>query len=174
MPSRIDAAIACHAQQFNCAQAVFSTYAPAVGIGESDSLKVSAGFGGGMGRLQEVCGAVTGSIMVIGCRYGMVRPGDMDAKEDTYARVKDFVRRFTFDHGTISCRELLGCDLNTPEGRAIFAEKDLGSLVCNRCIRTACQIIEETILMSPTDTNGSCRAKTIPHDSRGPSRSRAR
>ncbi len=168
MTSRIDAAIACHAQQFNCAQAVFSTYASLLGMAESDSLRVSAGFGGGMGRLQEVCGAVTGGIMVIGCKYGMVRPGDSDAKEDTYARVRDFVRRFTLEHGTISCRGLLGCDLNTPDGKDFFAEKDLANLVCNRCIRTACEIIEETVLSSPTDTNGSSGAKTTPHDTRGP------
>jgi C_GCAxxG_C_C family probable redox protein len=146
MTSRIDKAIACHAQQFNCAQAVFSTYAPALGISELDSLKMSAGFGGGMGRLQEVCGAVTGALMLIGCKYGMVNPGDVEAKEETYARVKDFARRFTSVHGTISCRTLLGCDLNTEEGKALFTKNDLANSVCKRCIRTACAIVEETVM----------------------------
>jgi len=49
-------------------------------------------------------------------------------------------------HGTISCRTLLGCDLNTLEGKAFFAENDLASTVCNQCIRTACAIVEETVL----------------------------
>src|SRR5512143_988380 len=102
MTSRIEAAVACHAMQFNCAQAVFSTYASLVGVGESDALRISSGFGGGIGRMQGVCGAVTGGIMLIGCTYGMVRPGDLAAKEDTYARVRDFVGEFTLVHGTVS------------------------------------------------------------------------
>ena len=146
MASRIDHAMACSAQKFNCAQAVFSTYAPDFGINEMDALKVSAAFGGGMGRLGEVCGAVTGALMLIGCKYGMVRAGDLDAKEKTYARVQQFTHQFKELHRTISCRELLGCDLNTPEGKAQYAARDLANAVCNRCIRTACQIIEESLL----------------------------
>ncbi len=155
MTTRIESAIAFHARQFNCAQAVFSAYAPLVGISVADSLRVSAGFGGGMGRLQEVCGAVTGGIMLIGCKYGMVQPGDLGAKEDTYARVREFVRRFSLVYGTVSCRELLGCDLNTPEGKASYTRNDLGERVCNRCIRTACEIIESSLFSPGMDTSGS-------------------
>jgi C_GCAxxG_C_C family probable redox protein len=162
MTSRIERAIACHAQQYNCAQAVFSTYAPSLGISEIDSLKVSAAFGGGMGRLQEVCGAVTGAFVLIGCKYGMVKPGEVEAKEETYSRVKDFARRFTGVHGTISCRTLLGCDLNTTEGKALYTENDLANTVCNRCIRTACAIIEETVMEEGNRNHGRNSTRSRP------------
>jgi hypothetical protein len=73
----------------------------------------------------------------------MVRPGDTASKEDTYARVREFVGNFREIHGTISCHELLRCDLNTPEGMATYTEKDLGTVVCTECIRTACLLLED-------------------------------
>ena len=145
MGTHIERALALHDEKFNCAQAVFATYAPAFGVGEVEALKAAAGFGGGMGRLQETCGAVTGGLMVLGCRYGMVRPGETEAKEETYAQVQEFVRRFREIHGTSSCRELLGCDLNTPEGMARYRENDLGTIVCAECIRSACRLLDEMV-----------------------------
>ena len=142
MTSRTAKALALHEQKFNCAQAVFAAFVSESGMREEDALKAAAGFGGGMGRLQEACGAVTGGLMVLGCRHGMIRSGDTEAKEATYARVQEFVRKFREVHGTISCRELLRCDLNTPEGMAYYKEKDLGKAVCTECIRTACLLLE--------------------------------
>ena len=143
MSRHVDVALALHAQQFNCAQAVFGAFAPEAGMEEKEALKAAAAFGGGMGRLQETCGAVTGALMVLGCRTGMVHPGDTAAKEETYARVREFARTFREIHGTISCRELLRCDLNTPEGMAYYKEKELGSTVCVECIRSACFLLEQ-------------------------------
>ena len=143
MPSKVDNALLLHEQKFNCAQAVFASFAPELGVGETEALKAAAGFGGGMGRLQETCGAVTGALMVLGSRHGMVQPGDTAAKEETYARVQEFVRKFREIHGTISCRDLLRCDLNTPEGMAYYKEKDLGAAVCAECIRSACLLLED-------------------------------
>lgn len=129
---------------FNCAQAVFSTYAPFLGIGETDALRISTGFGAGMGRQQEVCGAVTGALMVIGSKHGMSDAGDVAAKERTYAEVKEFTQRFCELHGSISCRELLACDINTEEGKKDFSERNLSATVCLVCVQNACKLLEES------------------------------
>jgi C_GCAxxG_C_C family probable redox protein len=146
MSSRIEVATERFSQGFNCAQAVFSTYAPLLKVEEENALRISTGFGAGMGRLQETCGAVTGAIMAIGCRHGMVDPSDSATKETAYAQVQDFARRFRELHGTTSCKKLLGCDLTTADGRKQFNEKGLLKAVCTPCVRDACKILEETVL----------------------------
>jgi C_GCAxxG_C_C family probable redox protein len=150
MKTRTNIAAASFINGFNCAQAVFSTYAPLLKIKEKDALRIATGFGGGMGRLQEACGAVTGAFMVIGCKYGMMDPVDTTVKEKAYSLVQEFSRRFQKLHGSISCRELLGCDLNTAEGKQQLKEKDLSNQVCLPCVRDAAKIIEE-ILFSVGD-----------------------
>jgi len=144
MKSRVDCATDRFKGGFNCAQAVFSAYAPLLGIKEDDALRISTGFGAGMGRQQEVCGAVTGAFMVIGSRHGMTDASDTAAKETTYAQVKDFTQRFCLLHGSISCRELLGCNINTEEGKKNYDERQLSATVCLPCVQDACNIIEET------------------------------
>ncbi len=143
MISKIEKAIDTFSRGYNCAQAVFSTYAPSFGIDEAKALKISQGFGSGMGRLQEVCGAVTGAFMVIGAQNGSADLDNTPAKEDTYAQIKAFNTRFRERHGTILCRDLLGIDLNTEEGQQELWEKNLLSTVCARCVRDAAEIIEE-------------------------------
>jgi len=143
MNSRADFATVRFKEGFNCAQAVFSAYAPLLGIEEDDALRISTGFGAGMGRQQEVCGAVTGACMVIGSRHGMSDAKDTAAKEITYAMVKDFTRRFCQLHNSISCRALLGCDINTEEGRKDYNERKLSVTVCLPCVQNACRIVEE-------------------------------
>ncbi len=148
MKTRTDIAIDCFKQGLNCAQAVFSTYAPLLKIEKEDALRIATGFGGGMGRLQGVCGAVTGAFMVIGCKYGMIDPADSATKEKAYALVQEFAHKFRKLHGTDSCRELLGCDLNTAEGKQQLKEKDLSNQVCLPCVREASKLIEEIIFSS--------------------------
>jgi len=145
MSSRIDAASECFKSGFNCAQAVFSAYAPLVGVTEEDALRIAAGFGGGMGRQQEVCGAVTGALMVIGCKSGSITV-DSSAKERTYAQVNDFSMEFRRLHGSLLCRDILGCDLSTVEGRRQVEEKRLSTVVCLPCVQDAGRLLEETIL----------------------------
>jgi C_GCAxxG_C_C family probable redox protein len=146
MSLRIEAATERFSQGFNCAQAVFSTYAPSLKVDEETALRISTGFGAGMGRLQETCGVVTGAVMVIGCKHAMVDPADVAAKETAYAQVQDFVQRFRRLHGTTSCKELLGCNLITVKGRKEFNDKGLVRTVCTPCVRDACKILEETVL----------------------------
>ncbi len=146
MTNKVEKAVETFSNGFNCAQAVFSTYAPQLGIAEQEALKISAGFGGGMGRLQEVCGAVTGAFMIIGAKHGNSVSSDAAAKAKTYEEVRSFDKQFRKLHGTILCRELLGCDLNTDEGQRQMKEKNLNATVCVACVRDAARIVEETVL----------------------------
>lgn len=143
MKSRVEYATDRFKAGFNCSQAVFATYAPLLGIREDDALRISTGFGAGMGRQQEVCGAVTGAYMTLGSSHGMTDAKDTGAKETTYALVKEFTLRFCQLHGSISCRELLRCDLNTEEGKKDYTERRLSATVCLPCVQDACRILED-------------------------------
>lgn len=92
----------------NCAQAVFCTFAPELGIDEKTALKLSACFGGGLGRQREVCGAVSGMCMALSMQCAPKDPTDQAAKAAFYARIQDVCNRFKQENGSIICRELLG------------------------------------------------------------------
>ena len=91
----------------NCAQAVFLAFSNSLDLPEETALKLCAGFGGGMGRLREVCGAVSAMFMVLGLKYGSADPTDRNAKAQLYARVQELAKRFKEENGSIICRELL-------------------------------------------------------------------
>jgi C_GCAxxG_C_C family probable redox protein len=102
----------------NCAQAVLAAVAPELGVDQATALRLASGFGGGMGRLQKTCGVVTGSIMLLGLRYGMREASDQEAKKLCAEKVRELVAGFEARHGASDCRTLLGFDLRTPEGVA--------------------------------------------------------
>ena len=126
----------------NCCQAVFSALAPGLGLDEGTALRIATPFGGGMGRLGEVCGAVTGAFMAIGLREGDPE-ANRAAKERAYEAVRRFSERFITLHGSIRCRELLGCDIGTEEGMAEAKEKGLFTTLCAELVRDAVKIVEE-------------------------------
>ena len=95
-------------EKHNCAQAVACAFCQELGLGEQKARSLSSSFGGGMGRLREVCGAVSGALMVLGAVYGGYDPADRGAKAEHYARVQEFARRFSEQNGSMICRELLG------------------------------------------------------------------
>jgi C_GCAxxG_C_C family probable redox protein len=146
MESRIEIAVDQFKSGLNCAQAVVGTYAPLLGMSKDEALRISAGFGAGMGRLQHVCGALTGAFMIAGCKEGTIIPGDKAAKERTYALIQHMAKRFEEEHGATSCRELTGCDMNTEEGMKDFHDREVNARVCRQCVRTAARMIEEMVL----------------------------
>lgn len=127
----------------NCAQAVLSAYTEAYKIDNSIALSIATGFGGGMGRLQETCGAVTGAFMVLGVHNCKKYSDNADRKANTYSMIQEFDRKFKAIHGTSSCKSLLGVDLRTEEGQKILKEKNLHDIVCDKCISDAINIVEE-------------------------------
>ncbi len=135
------------AEQFkgglNCSQAVLGEYAEQYGIDHESALRVACGFGGGMGRLGRTCGAVTGAIMVIGLQACGDGAGQLAAKVRTYALVQAFAEEFLARYHFLTCSELLGCDISTPEG---FEEaKALGLLEtkCPKYVEGSVDILEQ-------------------------------
>ncbi len=92
----------------NCSQAVFTAFAEDCGIDEKNAMKLSSSFGGGMGRLREVCGAVTGMFMVAGLLSGYESTDDKDKKDAHYQLIQTLAQEFNDIHSTYICRELLG------------------------------------------------------------------
>ena len=130
----------------NCAQSVLYPFCAELGLDPGTALKVASGFGGGMGRTGEVCGAVTGAILAIGLRYGGREKGDRAALETVYAKTRELILQFKRKHGTALCRELLGgCDLSTEEGHRAFKERDLRNKTCRPCVETAAALLEELL-----------------------------
>ena len=144
MKNKKDEAVECFDGGYNCAQAIFSTYSPMSGLEKNTALRIACGFGGGMGRMQETCGAVTGAFMLIGLKYGKCRKDDEVAKEKTYSLVREFSDRFTEKHSSIKCREIIDCDISTPEGRELYDNRNL-SEKCTECIRDAASIVEDIL-----------------------------
>ncbi len=145
MESRINLAVKCFKEGFNCSQAVFSTYSELFGVSKNIAYRVSSGFGAGIGRLQEVCGAVLGAVMLVGLKYGKIKSDDIEAHERTYREARKFCESFKNINGTINCRELLGCDISTPEGLKYAKENNLFSTKCARSVEDAAMIIEELL-----------------------------
>jgi C_GCAxxG_C_C family probable redox protein len=143
--TRVEDAVECFHQGFSCSQAVAAAYGPQFGLDREQLLKISSGFGAGMARLAETCGACTGAFMVIGLKYGRVRSEDNAAKEKTYQLVQEFVKRFKARNKTILCKELLGADMSTPEGLKKAMEKNLPHTLCPRFVKDAAEILEEIL-----------------------------
>ena len=131
---------------FNCSQAILSTYASELGLDLSTAKKIASAFGGGMARMGETCGAVTGAFMVIGLKHGFTSEEEQSQKDATYECVKEFVKRFEQRRGSIKCRELIECDISTPHGYQRAVDQKLFESICmKRVIRDASEILEEII-----------------------------
>jgi C_GCAxxG_C_C family probable redox protein len=131
---------------YNCAQSVFYSFCDDLGFEKSNALKIACGFGAGMGRKEEVCGAVTGGIIVISAKHGRVEKDDRPAQEITYKKTRDLMEQFAKRHGTYICRQLLnGCELTTEEGQKSFKENDMLKKICVPCVQSVVGILEEII-----------------------------
>jgi C_GCAxxG_C_C family probable redox protein len=129
---------------YNCAQSVLYAYSDEVNIDKDIALKVACGFGAGMGRKQEVCGAVTGGIMAIGLKYGKTKSERQAVTDKIYLKTRKLMDNFESKHGTFTCLELLdGCNLMTEEGQKYFQKNDLKNKICKKCVRDVVQILEE-------------------------------
>ena len=121
MSKYTDRAVELFKSGFNCSQAVFAAFSEKIGMDEQTALRVSAGLGGGVGRMREVCGAVSGAAMLAGMVYGATDGEDREAKAKTYEVVQEIDAEFKKENPSIVCRELLGlskADANpTPEAR---------------------------------------------------------
>ena len=146
MKNHADLAEVLFMQGYSCAQAVFCAFCDVTGYDLDTAAKTASSFGGGMGRLREVCGAMSGALLVLGIAKGYTKPEDAEGKNAHYALVQEFARRFKEQHGSYICRELLANVETTPgpvpEGRSAvyYAHRP-----CVKFVRTAA-IITDSLL----------------------------
>ena len=129
---------------FNCAQAVFTTFAVEEGIPEELALKIATQFGGGC-RKGEVCGAVSGALMVLGLKHGHCHYNAPEEKEQAYQYAEEFMNRFIEKNGTVVCKERLGYNLSKPEEMMKIREQNLFDTICPRMVESAVEIVQEIL-----------------------------
>ncbi len=134
-------------QGYNCSQAVFCAFCDEFGMDEETALKVSAGLGGGVGRMREVCGTITGAALVAGMLYGTADGKDSQKKAETYEKVREIADEFRKDNPSIICRELLGLtkeaqakETATPEARTEHYYK---KRPCSELVENTAKIIDK-------------------------------
>lgn len=135
---------------YNCTQAVAVAFAEELGLDEKTAARLSCGFGGGMGRLREVCGTFSGIVMVVSWLYGYSEPKDLAAKTALYEKIRALAAKFREDNGSIICRELLG--LEKAEASATPAPRTpeyYKKRPCPELCRYAANLLEEFIKENP-------------------------
>ncbi len=144
--SRADTARELFNQGYNCAQAVFAAFCDETGLDMDAALRLSSSFGGGMGRLREVCGAVTAMFMVAGFKYGYCEPNDEEAKARHYRLIQSLAFEFKDKNGSYICRELLGLQEGAsdpvPEKRT---EKYYKTRPCAELVAHAAEMLDDFI-----------------------------
>jgi len=131
---------------YNCAQSILYAFGPGLGLDGEISLKVATGLGGGMARRGDVCGALTGGILVVGLKYGRGARQDRSATEKTYQKTQELLAGFEQRHGSCLCRVLLGgCDLRTPEGQRFYKEHDLLRKTCIGCVQSVVESLAQVV-----------------------------
>lgn len=133
-------------QGYNCSQAVFGAFCDEMNIDFETAVKMASSFGGGMGRLREVCGAASGMFMVAGMKYGYIDPNDNNAKAEHYALIQELANKFKEQNGSIVCRELLGLgkgpDNPVPEART---ESYYKKRPCPELVGMAAEIMDKML-----------------------------
>jgi len=138
-------AVALFKEGFNCSQAVLAAYGEQFDLKHELAMRVAGAFGGGMGRMGETCGAVTGAIMVLGLKFGSTTAGDLNARENAYAVVREFVHRFKGRNVSNLCRDLLDCDISTSEGMKRAREEGRIKKTCPKFVMDAAEILDQLI-----------------------------
>ena len=143
MEHHVEQAKALFRQGYNCAQSVLLAFADEAGLDHDTAARLSSSFGGGMGRLREVCGAVSAMFMIAGFRRGYTSPTDDEAKAQHYRRVQQLAAEFKAQHGTILCRDLLGLEEGPDHYRPAARTEDYyAARPCEQCIADAAAILD--------------------------------
>ena len=132
-------------QKLHCSQSVLASFADECGITEEEALRLGSCFGGGM-RKGQVCGAVTGSLMVLGLLYGQKSVSDIEGQQLSN-KVNDLMMdRFKKKCGSYICNDLLGCDITSEEGHQFCMDNKLFTELCPKMVTAAVEVVEEIIL----------------------------
>lgn len=135
--SKVEKAVKCFEDGYNCSQAIFSTYSEDFGVPSGQAVKIASAFGGGM-HIDGTCGAVTGAFMVLGLKFAK-------GKDKPYDKTLKFVETFCRKNKSTDCQALIGCDIRTEEGMNKATEEGLFYKICSQLVRDAAEILEEML-----------------------------
>ena len=127
----------------SCSQAILSVYGKDLGIDPETAVKIASAFGAGVAKSGEICGAVSGALMVIGLTQRLEDIQDASSREKVYAKARRFVGEFTARNASVHCTELVGYDLSDPKQFAEAKEKKVFATRCSKLVRDAGEILEE-------------------------------
>ncbi len=126
---------------YNCAQAVLAAFCDETGMSEKEALRIASSFGGGIGGTHEnVCGALSGAIMVMGLQKGYIDPKDPQAKKEHYARIQELIKAFAHRHGSTQCPYLLQSSAKAPNNPKLASGRP-----CTAFVADAAQFVEEAL-----------------------------
>lgn len=135
---------------YNCSQSVFLAFSDLTGFDEKTALLISSSFGGGMGRMREVCGAVSGMFMAAGVLYGYTDPKSNTEKMEHYKRIQELAAAFKERNGSIVCRDILG---KIAEDKSFIPSERTSeyykSRPCAKMVEDAVEVFEEYIKNNP-------------------------
>jgi C_GCAxxG_C_C family probable redox protein len=138
------------AKGFNCAQSILFTYGKDYFKENTTALKLASGFGAGISYRGEICGAVSGSLMVIGLLYGYSDLTIVVSKEMTFKVAHEFMETFEKCNGSVICNQLIKSEINTPEGLEYARQNGLFKKICPKLVESASEILETLIQKYPT------------------------
>lgn len=148
MEDRIEKAVELFKSGFNCSQSVVAAFADMYGFTEEQALRMSASFGGGIGRMRQTCGAACGMFLLAGLEKGAIDGKDRESKAANYALVQELAEEFKKRNGSMICAELLG--LKKPEGSSIpeaRTEQYYSKRPCVKMVEEAARIWVEYLKM---------------------------
>ncbi|MBK6965208.1 MAG: C_GCAxxG_C_C family protein [Bacteroidales bacterium] len=140
---------------FNCAQSMLHTYGKEFFREEASALKLASGFGAGVSYRGEMCGAVSGSLMVIGLHYGYSDLTMELQKDMNFLVAREFMTAFEQHNGSLVCNQLVKSEINTPEGLEFARQNGLFNKTCPGLIASAAEILESLLEKYPVEKMGS-------------------
>jgi C_GCAxxG_C_C family probable redox protein len=149
-PDPIAQAVDLFRQECACSQAILAAFGVPLGLDRMQALRLAAGFALGM-HMGETCGAAVGALMVLGLKYAGDNCQTHAGREEVYAAVEQFVAGFKQRNGSLLCRDLLGCDVRTPEGLQAAKQQDLFQTRCPKIVQGAAEILDTLLRHAPAD-----------------------
>jgi C_GCAxxG_C_C family probable redox protein len=133
---------------YRCSEAILTSYCGKVGLNKNLAMKIGCAFGGGLGSNGDVCGAITGSIIILGLKHGRTNKDDADTRVKTDIQVQTFLKKFRSKHKHTRCNDLIGFDRSTPKGHDIAAAAGVFKKICPKLVKDAAEILEELLKTS--------------------------
>ena len=138
-------AVAAFSRGASCSMAIFSAYAPDLGLDAETAASIASPFGAGLSRIGDICGAVTGALMVIGLAQRKEDIRDAASREKVYALGREFIAEFTARNGSVMCTDLVGYDLSRDDQYAEARKEKIFATRCPKLVRDAGEILEKML-----------------------------